>query len=121
MADPTEYESAALSQQERLDQHIQNAVNSATGPLQEQLTAIREMLISSASATNRAAAPAEPARTEHHGHARTKPLPDPPKFSGKRSEYAAWSQQMRDKIRLDERFYAGWHDIWYLIYSCLDT
>ena len=51
---------------------------------------------------------------------RRKPLPDPPKFTGKRKEYAAWSQQMRNKIRLDKRFFGGNEDIWYYINARLD-
>ena len=52
---------------------------------------------------------------------RKKPLPNPPKFSGNRREYPAWSQQMRMKIQRDATFYPAAEDMWYLINSCLDT
>jgi zinc knuckle protein len=52
---------------------------------------------------------------------RRKPLPTPPKFSGKRSEYAAWAQQMRDKINIDGPLYESDAALWYLINACLDT
>jgi hypothetical protein len=48
-----------------------------------------------------------------------KPLPLPPKFSGKRSEFAAWKQQMIDKLQMDERFIFSQREAWYLINSCL--
>ncbi|KAH9225988.1 hypothetical protein K456DRAFT_59055, partial [Colletotrichum gloeosporioides 23] len=51
---------------------------------------------------------------------RRKPLLDPLKFTGKRKEYAGWSQQMQNKIRLDKRFIGGDEDIWYYINACLD-
>ncbi|KAH9227692.1 hypothetical protein K456DRAFT_57850 [Colletotrichum gloeosporioides 23] len=35
------------------------------------------------------------------------------RFIGKRKEYAGWSQQMQNKIRLDKRFISGDEDIWY--------
>lgn len=48
-------------------------------------------------------------------------LPDPPKFSGNRSDYATWSQQMRDKIRIDGPLIDDCEQVWYLINSCLAT
>ena len=127
MADPPEHERAAFSQQEQLELHIQNTVNAITGPLHEQIARLREQLSNHATAAPTPRSPVVPPMPEPYvGPGRTpffrsKPLPSPPKFSGKRNEYAAWSQQMRDKIRLDEHFFAGWPEIWYLIYSCLDT
>ncbi|KAK2729823.1 pol-like protein [Colletotrichum kahawae] len=40
---------------------------------------------------------------------------------GRRKDYAAWSQQMRDKIELDARYIGSNADIWYFINSCLDS
>ncbi|GKT51844.1 uncharacterized protein ColSpa_12025 [Colletotrichum spaethianum] len=52
---------------------------------------------------------------------RRKPLTNPPKFSGKRREYPAWAQQMRDEIEYDRAFYQSGAEVWYLINSCLDV
>ena len=48
-------------------------------------------------------------------------MKDPPRFSGKRDEYASWSYQMNHKMRLDSHFYEGNSELWYLIYSCLEA
>lgn len=52
---------------------------------------------------------------------RTRPLPNPTKFSGKRNEYAAWQQEMRDKLALDRHLFPSAHERWYLIGSCLEA
>ncbi|KAK2764826.1 pol-like protein [Colletotrichum kahawae] len=52
---------------------------------------------------------------------RRKPLPDPPKFSGKRKDYLAWSQQIRDKITLDVRRMGGNAEVWYYINARLEV
>lgn len=48
-----------------------------------------------------------------------KPLPLPDKFSGKRSDFPGWLQQMRDKLELNADLLQGSREAWYLIYSCL--
>lgn len=50
-----------------------------------------------------------------------KPLPDPPKFSGKRVDYPAWAQSMRDKLELDSRFFDTPREAWYYIYVRLES
>ncbi|KAK2728980.1 pol-like protein, partial [Colletotrichum kahawae] len=52
---------------------------------------------------------------------RRKPLPDPPKFTGRRKDYPAWSQQMRDKITLDARLMGGNAEVWYYINARLEV
>ncbi|KAF6792373.1 pol-like protein [Colletotrichum musicola] len=52
---------------------------------------------------------------------RRKPLPNPPKFTGRRKDYPAWSQQMRDKITLDAGFMGSNDEVWYYINSRLDV
>ncbi|KAF5485587.1 hypothetical protein CGCF413_v009183 [Colletotrichum fructicola] len=52
---------------------------------------------------------------------RIKPLPNPPKFTGRRKDYPAWSQQMRDKTTLDAGLMGGNAEVWYYINSRLDV
>ncbi|KAF4476972.1 Transposon Tf2-6 polyprotein [Colletotrichum fructicola Nara gc5] len=52
---------------------------------------------------------------------RRKPLPNPPKFTGRRKDYPAWSQQMRDKTTLDAGLMGGNAEVWYYINSRLDV
>lgn len=65
--------------------------------------------------------PPEPPREPPREPVRSKPLPNPPKFSGKRREYPAWSQQMRDKLVFDAHFYNSSNELWYLVNDCLDV
>lgn len=113
--------------EEWLNHRINEAVNASTRPLLEQLAAISERLNHSLppreepQQTDRTPASPTPIGAPAFASYRTKPLPNPPKFSGRRVEYAAWSTQMRDKIALDAHFFSSDYEIWYLIYSCLDS
>ena len=111
--------------QESINAAVQEAINASVKPLQTQIALLLQRL---EAATTPAPAPmGAPTRTFPEGSdepiARTnrKPLPTPPQFSGKRSEYAAWAQQMRDKIAIDRALYENDAALWYLINSCLDT
>lgn len=64
-------------------------------------------------------APREPELPQ--AHIRMKLLPNPLKFSGKRREYPAWSQQMRDKLVFDAHFFNSNNELWYLVNDCLDV
>lgn len=125
---------------EREDARIAEAVNEATKPLQEQLAAMAQMMremmqrpvdVLPANTLPQLEVPPidtftpgvlTPGTERERSPApqRHKPLPNPKPFNGKRSEYASWAQQMRDKVRLDGWLYPNTDHIWYLINSCLE-
>lgn len=113
---------------------VEQGVNVALGPLQAQVADLQQRLEEALAqppptvpaATTPPAAPegptAEPPRAEAPAlYIRTRPLPDPAKFSGKRSDYAAWQQEMRDKLLLDQHLYPTAYEQWYLIGRCLEA
>ena len=109
----------------RFQQEIANQVNAALQPVQSQLAELMERLGPITQSpptpllTSERPPPPPPAASSA---SRRKPLPNPPKFSGIRAEYAAWASQMRNKIELDADLYDGNHKrLWYLINACLDT
>lgn len=53
-------------------------------------------------------------------HPRSKALPQPSKFNGKRSEYASWASEMREKLILDRHLFQSPREMWYYINACLD-
>lgn len=116
---------------------VSRQINDAINPLQQQIAALMDQLQRMESAGARAEGQRQPhlempsvatpsiteadTRTPGEMVVRRKPLPDPPKFTGIRKEYAAWSQQMRSKISLDAYFYPDRRSVWYLINACLGT
>lgn len=116
-----------IDEQERwLQERLQAGIDARMRPIEEMMKKLLER-IETASSTQ-----GPPLLTPISGqtrettpepiqYARRKPLPNPPKFSGNRREYPAWSQQMRMKIQRDTTFYPAAEDMWYLINSCLDT
>ncbi|KAE9572331.1 hypothetical protein CGMCC3_g11721 [Colletotrichum fructicola] len=127
-----------------IDRRINEAVNASVRPLQDQmaqqtaqitqlLTALNGLmspdratptLLASSVPTPSTAdttiqAPSDDTVMVAEG--RRKPLPNPPKFTGRRKDYPAWSQQMRDKISLDARLMGSNAEIWYYINSRLDV
>jgi len=85
-----------------VDQRIQEALNASVRPLQEQLAVLTELLSRSQLAASPPGNLRVPASEEETGvrtpvsitaptppTLRTKPLPNPSKFSGKRREYTA--------------------------------
>ncbi|KAF6811601.1 pol-like protein [Colletotrichum plurivorum] len=123
---------------------VNEAVNASVRPLQDQmaqqtaqmtqlLTALNGLMspdratpkpLASSVPTPSAAdttlqAPSDDITTVAEG--RRKPLPNPPKFTGRRKDYPAWSQQMRDKITLDAGHMGSNAEVWYYINSRLDV
>ncbi|KAH9225126.1 hypothetical protein K456DRAFT_59711 [Colletotrichum gloeosporioides 23] len=97
-----------------INRRVNKAVNTSIRPLQDQmiqlLTALNGLILTDRATLTLLAS----------SILTLKPLPDPLKFTGKRKEYAGWSQQMWNKIRLDKRFISGDKDIWYYINTCLN-
>ncbi|KAF5520608.1 hypothetical protein CGCA056_v007737 [Colletotrichum aenigma] len=120
-----------------INRRVNEAVNASIRPLQDQMTQLLTALNglmstdratptpltssvptpSTADTTIQAISDGITIATE----GRKKPLLNPPKFTGRRKDYAAWAQQMRDKIELDARYISSNADIWYFINSCLDS
>ncbi|KAF5527019.1 hypothetical protein CGCA056_v001563 [Colletotrichum aenigma] len=100
-----------------INRRVNEAVNASIRPLQDQMTQLLTALNglmstdratptlltssvptpSTADITIQAISDGITIATE----GRKKPLPNPPKFTGRRKDYAAWAQQMRNKIELD--------------------
>lgn len=134
MSEPFSGGFAALTPDVQADlrQHIsdvvQETVNATSRPINDTLAALQATLerlgqgAPPAETSGSQAAPLTPGGSDARpAITRGKPLPNPPKFSGRRAEYTPWAQMMRDKIALDRRFYASNNELWYLINSCLDT
>ncbi|KAF6783740.1 pol-like protein [Colletotrichum sojae] len=110
---------------ENMEAQFQQMLNEAIRPLQDRITELtteleRERSVN-APTINTSTAPATPPVIPDNTVPRRKPLPDPPKFSGKRREYPAWAQQMRDKLTIDSYFLPTNEERWYYINSRLDT
>ena len=131
-------EEQAKELEEWMQRHIREAVYASSKPLQEALAAMRQQQgqqhlappTTTVHTPDGTPATSEPSRTPSPAPAaplpinpfrRTKPMKDPPRFTGKRTEYGAWSQQMRRKLELDHHLYGGDPELFYLIYSCLDS
>jgi hypothetical protein len=116
-------------QKEWINQRIQEGINTALGPMQAQLAELLQRSREAAAEQPDPYLSVPESQWSYGAHTppsetpvRRRPLPDPPKFSGKRNEYAAWAQDMRNKIRHDAPIYQ--YDpraLWYIINSCLDT
>ncbi|SPO00383.1 uncharacterized protein DNG_03228 [Cephalotrichum gorgonifer] len=115
---------AEPSQEAWLRAQIEEGINTTVQPLQVQIAEIHRLLQAARSPLP-PATPVEPTAAPPPAAApsslRTRPLPSPPKFSGKRNEYPAWQRQMRDKLHLDGHLYPSAREQWYLIGSCLDA
>lgn len=109
-----------------IEELVARQVQQAVAPIYEQIKKMLERSEAEAAAQGHLSPEAPTPRTmspsAEHLSLRRKPLPNPAKFSGKRSEYAVWSYQMRMKIELDAPFYAdNPKSLWYLINSCLEA
>ncbi|KAK2775951.1 pol-like protein [Colletotrichum kahawae] len=82
-----------------INRRVNEAVNVSIRPLQDQIT---QLLIALNVTSDGITIAVE---------GRKKPLPNPLKFTGRRKDYAAWSQQIRDKIELDVRYISSNTDI----------
>lgn len=121
------------------DQRINDALQATMRPMQDQMATLLERLQALSSpvpaatpqTNSETTAPtptAEPLpaglipnpRFDPSASKQRKPLPNPPKFSGRRIEYLAWQQQMKDKLLIDISFFQSMNEMWYLINSCLE-
>jgi hypothetical protein len=132
---------------EWINQRIQEGINEALTPIQEQLAAMMQQLSRNTEAMQQMTRSSEAgqqserlsvpqwnaASSEATGihtpletttistpNPRRKTLPNPPKFNGQRRTYAAWARQMREKLLMDAGFFGSNRELWYLINSCLD-
>jgi hypothetical protein len=122
---------ASPTNQDWVNQIVEEAVNQAMRPVHDQLAQLTALL-QTAQLAAKLAPPTGSTPGDHTPHtevstlpppnsstARPKLLPDPPKFTGKRKEYAVWARQMCDKIENDAPIYNDNRRVWYMINSCL--
>ncbi|SPO07797.1 uncharacterized protein DNG_10492 [Cephalotrichum gorgonifer] len=116
------------AQEAWVQSQIQEGINASMQPLQVQIAELHRLLQAASTPLPPvplveaiATPPPAPAPDPASIPLRTRPLPSPPKFSGKRNEYPTWQRQMRDKLSLDAHLYPTVREQWYLIGSCLDA
>lgn len=98
----------------KMIQDLMGSMPTVAGASQQSAPTVGRAALSAATATE------EAATTSALSSCR-KALPLPSKFSGNRSQYPAWRQQMNDKLQIDIKFFESAREAWYLIYSCLDV